>query len=129
MLPAEVLKLAQQEPRDRHGLGTSVRKLAIEAKEFIQNAEEAEQDFGDPIIPNHKVLFCHLSGGSRQVCWRPKLPPAIKPHGGLRRCWLPAASATVPARVQNTRQRRSIYRRQNQPLTANAANHASAAFR
>lgn len=47
MLPAEVLKLAQQELRDWHGLGTSVMEISHRGKEFIQVAEEAEQDFRD----------------------------------------------------------------------------------
>ncbi len=45
MLPAEVLKLAQQELCDWHGLGTSVMEISHRGKEFIQVAEEAEQDF------------------------------------------------------------------------------------
>lgn len=47
MLPAEVLKLAQQDLRDWHGLGTSVMEISHRGKEFIQVAEEAEQDFRD----------------------------------------------------------------------------------
>ncbi|MFG0814088.1 3-phosphoserine/phosphohydroxythreonine transaminase [Raoultella sp. FYR_9] len=65
MLPAEVLKLAQQELCDWHGLGTSVMEISHRGKEFIQVAEAAEQDFRDLLnIPsNYKVLFCH--GGGR----------------------------------------------------------------
>ncbi|MBL9581780.1 3-phosphoserine/phosphohydroxythreonine transaminase [Klebsiella pneumoniae] len=65
MLPAEVLKLAQQELCDWHGLGTSVMEISHRGKEFIQVAEEAEQDFRALLnIPsNYKVLFCH--GGGR----------------------------------------------------------------
>ncbi|KNC94137.1 3-phosphoserine/phosphohydroxythreonine transaminase [Trabulsiella odontotermitis] len=65
MLPAEVLKLAQQELCDWHGLGTSVMEISHRGKEFIQVAEEAEKDFRDLLnIPsNYKVLFCH--GGGR----------------------------------------------------------------
>jgi phosphoserine aminotransferase len=65
MLPAEVLKLAQQELCDWNGLGTSVMEISHRGKEFIQVAEEAEQDFRDLLnIPsNYKVLFCH--GGGR----------------------------------------------------------------
>ena len=65
MLPAEVLKLAQQDLRDWNGLGTSVMEISHRGKEFIQVAEEAEQDFRDLLsIPsNYKVLFCH--GGGR----------------------------------------------------------------
>ena len=59
MLPAEVLKLAQQDLRDWNGLGTSVMEISHRGKEFIQVAEEAEQDFRDLLsIPsNYKVLF------------------------------------------------------------------------
>ena len=65
MLPAEVLKLAQQELCDWHGLGTSVMEISHRGKEFIEVAEEAEQDFRALLnIPsNYKVLFCH--GGGR----------------------------------------------------------------
>lgn len=65
MLPAEVLKLAQQDLCDWNGLGTSVMEISHRGKEFIQVAEEAEQDFRDLLsIPsNYKVLFCH--GGGR----------------------------------------------------------------
>ncbi|VDZ03989.1 phosphoserine aminotransferase [Escherichia coli] len=45
MLPAEVLKQAQQELRDWNGLGTSVMEVSHRGKEFIQVAEEAEKDF------------------------------------------------------------------------------------
>ncbi len=38
MLPAEVLKLAQQELCDWHGLGTSVMEISHRGKEFIQVA-------------------------------------------------------------------------------------------
>ncbi len=71
MLPAEVLKLAQQELRDWHGLGTSVMEISHRGKEFIQVAEEAEQDFRDLLnIPsNYKVLFLSRRR-SRAVCWR-----------------------------------------------------------
>ncbi|WP_044177922.1 3-phosphoserine/phosphohydroxythreonine transaminase [Phytobacter massiliensis] len=65
MLPVDVLKLAQQELCDWHGLGTSVMEISHRGKEFIQVAEEAEKDFRDLLnIPaNYKVLFCH--GGGR----------------------------------------------------------------
>ena len=65
MLPAEVLKQAQQELRDWNGLGTSVMEVSHRDKEFIQVAEEAEKDFRDLLnVPsNYKVLFCH--GGGR----------------------------------------------------------------
>ena len=65
MLPADVLKQAQQELCDWNGLGTSVMEISHRGKEFIQVAEEAEKDFRDLLnIPsNYKVLFCH--GGGR----------------------------------------------------------------
>ena len=65
MLPADVLKLAQKDLCDWNGLGTSVMEVSHRGKEFIQVAQEAEQDFRDLLnIPsNYKVLFCH--GGGR----------------------------------------------------------------
>ncbi|MFH8133991.1 3-phosphoserine/phosphohydroxythreonine transaminase [Pantoea osteomyelitidis] len=65
MLPVEVLRRAEQELTNWHGLGTSVMEISHRSKEFIQVAEEAERDFRDLLkIPsNYKVLFCH--GGAR----------------------------------------------------------------
>ncbi|MBP2197104.1 MULTISPECIES: 3-phosphoserine/phosphohydroxythreonine transaminase [Pantoea] len=65
MLPVEVLRRAEQELTNWHGLGTSVMEISHRSKEFIQVAEEAEKDFRDLLkIPaNYKVLFCH--GGAR----------------------------------------------------------------
>ncbi|MEX9252936.1 3-phosphoserine/phosphohydroxythreonine transaminase [Pseudenterobacter timonensis] len=65
MLPADVLKQAQQELCDWHDLGTSVMEISHRGKAFIEVAEEAEKDFCDLLnIPsNYKVLFCH--GGGR----------------------------------------------------------------
>ena len=65
MLPVEVLRRAEQELCNWQGLGTSVMEISHRSKEFIQVAEEAEQDFRDLLkIPsNYKVLFCH--GGAR----------------------------------------------------------------
>lgn len=64
MLPADVLKLAQKDLCDWNGLGTSVMEVSHRGKEFIQVAQEAEQDFRDLLnILNYKVLFCH--GGGR----------------------------------------------------------------
>ena len=65
MLPADVLKQAQQELCDWNGLGTSVMEVSHRGKAFIKVAEEAEKDFRDLLnIPsNYKVLFCH--GGGR----------------------------------------------------------------
>lgn len=65
MLPAEVLRRAQQELCDWQGLGTSVMEISHRSKEFIKVAEESEQDLRDLLqIPsNYKILFCH--GGGR----------------------------------------------------------------
>lgn len=65
MLPAEVMKLAQQEMRDWHGLGTSVMEISHRGEAFIQLAQEAEKDLRDLLtIPaEYKVLFCQ--GGGR----------------------------------------------------------------
>ncbi|MBS0854722.1 MULTISPECIES: 3-phosphoserine/phosphohydroxythreonine transaminase [unclassified Tatumella] len=65
MLPAEVLRRAQQDLVNWQGLGTSVMEISHRSKEFISVAETAEQDFRDLLkIPsNYKVLFCH--GGGR----------------------------------------------------------------
>jgi len=65
MLPAEVLRRAQQDLCDWQGLGTSVMEISHRSKEFIQVAEESEKDLRDLLqIPsNYKVLFCH--GGGR----------------------------------------------------------------
>lgn len=65
MIPAEVLRRAEQELCNWHGLGTSVMEISHRSKEFIQVAEESEKDIRDLLnIPsNYKVLFCH--GGAR----------------------------------------------------------------
>ncbi|MBK4783357.1 MAG: 3-phosphoserine/phosphohydroxythreonine transaminase [Pantoea sp. Pent] len=65
MLPVEVLRRAEQELTNWHGLGTSVMAISHRSKAFIEVAEAAEQDFRDLLkIPaNYKVLFCH--GGAR----------------------------------------------------------------
>lgn len=65
MLPAEVLRRAQQELCDWQGLGTSVMEISHRSKEFIKVAEESTQDLRDLLqIPsNYKILFCH--GGGR----------------------------------------------------------------
>ena len=78
MLPAEVLKLAQQELCDWHGLGTSVMEISHRGKEFIQVAEEAEQDFRSLLnIPsNYKVLFSRerKSCSASSATWMNSLP-------------------------------------------------------
>ncbi|UZX67360.1 3-phosphoserine/phosphohydroxythreonine transaminase [Yersinia ruckeri] len=65
MLPVEVLRRAQQELCNWHGLGSSVMEISHRSEEFIQVAKESEQDLRDLLnIPdNYKVLFCH--GGAR----------------------------------------------------------------
>ncbi|CNH64131.1 phosphoserine aminotransferase [Yersinia aldovae] len=65
MLPVEVLRRAEQELRNWHGLGTSVMEISHRSKEFMQVAEEAEKDLRSlmQVPANYKVLFCH--GGAR----------------------------------------------------------------
>jgi phosphoserine aminotransferase len=65
MLPVEVLRRAEQELCNWHGLGTSVMEISHRSKEFIEVAQQSEQDLRDLLkIPsNYKVLFCH--GGAR----------------------------------------------------------------
>jgi phosphoserine aminotransferase len=64
-LPEPVMEKAQSELVNWNGLGTSVMEISHRSKEFIQVAEEAEQDLRDLLkIPdNYKVLFCQ--GGAR----------------------------------------------------------------
>ncbi|MDR9825678.1 3-phosphoserine/phosphohydroxythreonine transaminase [Vibrio sp. FNV 38] len=64
-LPKAVMQKAQQEFVDWNALGTSVMEISHRSKEFIQVADEAEQDLRDLLaIPdNYKVLFCQ--GGAR----------------------------------------------------------------
>ncbi len=63
-LPEEVLKLAQQELLDWHGLGLSIMEMSHRSDEFVAVAAEAEQDLRDLMnIPdNYKVLF--MQGGA-----------------------------------------------------------------
>ncbi|CDG21860.1 3-phosphoserine/phosphohydroxythreonine aminotransferase [Xenorhabdus poinarii G6] len=65
MLPIEVLRRAEQELCNWHGLGTSVMEISHRSQEFVAVAAEAEKDLRDLLsIPeNYKVLFCH--GGAR----------------------------------------------------------------
>ncbi len=65
MIPADVLRQAQEELRDWNGLGTSVMEVSHRGKPFIAVAEQAESDLRDLLqVPaNYKVLFCH--GGGR----------------------------------------------------------------
>ncbi|EGU38075.1 phosphoserine aminotransferase [Vibrio ichthyoenteri ATCC 700023] len=64
-LPKTVMEQAQSELVNWNSLGTSVMEISHRSKEFIQVAEEAEQDLRDLLnIPNnYKVLFCQ--GGAR----------------------------------------------------------------
>ncbi|MCC8420331.1 3-phosphoserine/phosphohydroxythreonine transaminase [Photorhabdus thracensis] len=65
MLPAEVLRRAEQELCNWHGIGTSIMEISHRSKEFISVAKKAEHDLRDLLsVPeNYKVLFCH--GGAR----------------------------------------------------------------
>ena len=64
VLPAEVLKEAQEEMLNYRGTGMSVMEMSHRSKMFDQIIEEAEQDLRDLLqIPdNYKVLF--LQGGA-----------------------------------------------------------------
>lgn len=69
MLPAEVLKQAQQELRDWNGLGTSVMEVSHRGKEFIQVAEEAEKDFRDLLnVPSNYKSIVLPWRWSRSIC-------------------------------------------------------------
>ena len=65
MLPAEVMQQAQAEFVNWHNLGCSVMEISHRSKEFIEVAEEAEQDLRDLLnVPaDYAVLFAH--GGGR----------------------------------------------------------------
>ncbi|MCT8345087.1 MULTISPECIES: 3-phosphoserine/phosphohydroxythreonine transaminase [Photorhabdus] len=65
MLPVEVLRRAEQELCNWHGIGTSIMEISHRGKEFVAVAKEAENDLRDLLsVPeNYKVLFCH--GGAR----------------------------------------------------------------
>ncbi|BAE74265.1 Phosphoserine aminotransferase [Sodalis glossinidius str. 'morsitans'] len=65
MLPAEVLRKAEQELCNWHGLGTSVMEISHRSKEFLEVAQSSEQDLRELLaVPdNYKVLFCQ--GGAR----------------------------------------------------------------
>ena len=69
MLPADVLKQAQQELCDWNGLGTSVMEISHRGKEFIQVAEEAEKDFRDLLnIPFELQSIVLSRRRTRPVC-------------------------------------------------------------
>jgi len=63
-LPEPVLQQAQRELLDWSGLGCSVMEVSHRSPEFVQVAEQAEQDLRDLLnVPgNYKVLF--LQGGA-----------------------------------------------------------------
>ncbi len=65
MLPAAVLRQAQQELRDWQAQGVSVMEVSHRSREFMQVAAQAGQDLRDLLqIPTHyHVLFCQ--GGAR----------------------------------------------------------------
>ncbi|MDY6336950.1 MAG: 3-phosphoserine/phosphohydroxythreonine transaminase [Succinivibrionaceae bacterium] len=65
MMPEEVLRTAQSEMLDYHGKGLSVMEMSHRSKEYMEIAEQAEQDLRDlyNIPDNYKVLF--LQGGGR----------------------------------------------------------------
>ncbi len=66
MLPADVLKQAQQELCDWNGLGTSIWEISHRGKEFIQVGGRGRKGFSairSNIPSNYKVLSLH--GGRR----------------------------------------------------------------
>jgi len=64
MLPEAVLKRAQEELPDWHGVGASIMEMSHRGKEFVSVHAEAEKDVRDLLgVPdNYKVLF--LQGGA-----------------------------------------------------------------
>ncbi|MFT7053263.1 MAG: phosphoserine aminotransferase [Psychromonas sp.] len=65
MLPEAVMQKAQQEFCNWQGLGVSVMEVSHRSPEYIEMAQQAEQDLRDLLaVPdNYKILFCH--GGGR----------------------------------------------------------------
>ncbi|MBC3764252.1 3-phosphoserine/phosphohydroxythreonine transaminase [Neptunicella marina] len=65
MLPADVMKQAQQEFIDWQGQGCSVMEISHRSAAFIELAAQAEQDLRElmTIPDDYAVLFCH--GGGR----------------------------------------------------------------
>ncbi|QCI20449.1 3-phosphoserine/phosphohydroxythreonine transaminase [Buchnera aphidicola (Brachycaudus cardui)] len=65
MIPQDVLNQAKQELQNWQNLGFSIMEISHRSKEFIEVAEQAEQDLRDLLhIPDfYKVLFCQ--GGAR----------------------------------------------------------------
>ena len=64
VLPADVLRRAQEELLDWHGSGMSVMEMSHRGKEFLSIAEQAETDLREllGISPDYHVLF--LQGGA-----------------------------------------------------------------
>lgn len=64
MLPEEVLKLAQKEMLDWHGVGMSIMEVGHRGPQFQSVADQAEADLRElmDIPSNYKVLF--LAGGA-----------------------------------------------------------------
>lgn len=58
MLPVEVLRRAEQELCNWHGLGTSVMEISHRSKEFIAVAEQAEQDLRDLLKVPSTIKCC-----------------------------------------------------------------------
>lgn len=81
MLPADVLRQAQQELCDWQGQGASVMEVSHRGKPFIHLAQEAEQDLRELLqIPeNYHVLFGH-GGGRGQFAALPLNLLAGKTH-------------------------------------------------
>ncbi|WP_028863377.1 3-phosphoserine/phosphohydroxythreonine transaminase [Psychromonas aquimarina] len=65
MLPEAVMHKAQNEFCNWQGMGISVMEVSHRSPEYIDMAQQAEQDLRDlmEIPDNYKVLFCH--GGGR----------------------------------------------------------------
>ena len=70
MLPVEVLRRAEQELCNWHGLGTSVMEISHRSKEFIAVAEQAEQDLRDllKVPPTIKCCFATARARSSPRC-------------------------------------------------------------
>ncbi|WP_416308403.1 3-phosphoserine/phosphohydroxythreonine transaminase [Neptunicella sp. SCSIO 80796] len=81
MLPAEVMRKAQQEMLDWQQQGCSVMEISHRSEAFIQVAKQAEQDLRDLLsVPdNYQVLFCH-GGGRGQFAAVPMNLSCAKQH-------------------------------------------------
>lgn len=80
MLPAAVMQKAQSEFVDWHQKGCSIMEMSHRGADYIQVAQQAEQDIRDlmQIPDNYKVLFMH-GGGRGQFA---AVPLNILPVGG-----------------------------------------------